>query len=104
MVTFIRKKGYSKLSLSKLSDISRPTIDQIMKGRGLESEQYNKQIEKINKTFDLPDNYFINPLISTSPTTYTCPNDCVGSERYSQIKELLDSLDNILDIYSLYLK
>lgn len=97
LVTFIRKKGYSKLSLSKLSDISRPTIDQIIKGEGLESEQYNKTIEIINKTFDLPDNYFI------TPTTYTCSDDCVGSEREPQVKELLDGLYNILDIYSLYL-
>lgn len=104
LVTFIRKNGYSKLSLSKLSDVSRHTIDQIIKGGGLESEKYNKQIEKINKTFDLPDNYFITPLISTTPTTYTCLNDCVDSERDPQVKELLDGLDNILDIYSLYLK
>lgn len=104
LVIFIRKKGYSKLSLSKLSDVSRRNIDRIIKGEGLESEKYNKEIEKINKTFDLPDNYFIAPLISTTPTTYTCLNDCVGSERDPQVEELLDGLDNILDIYSLYLK
>jgi transcriptional regulator with XRE-family HTH domain len=104
LVTFLRMKGYSKLSLSKLSDISRPTIDQILKGEGLEYEQYNKQIGKIINTFDLPDNYFINPLISIAPTTYTCSIDFLDSERDPRVKELLDGLDNILDIYSLYLK
>lgn len=104
LVTFIRMKGYSKLTFSKLSGISRITIDRIMKGGSFESEQYNRQIEKINKAFDLPNNYFINPLISTAPTTYTRSNDSVGSERDPQVEELLDGLDNILDIYSLYLK
>lgn len=71
LVTFIRMKGYSKLTFSKLSGISRITIDRIMKGGSFESEQYNRQIEKINKAFDLPNNYFINPSFLQPSTTYT---------------------------------
>jgi transcriptional regulator with XRE-family HTH domain len=104
LVTFLRQKGYSKLSLSKLSDITRPTIDQIIKGEGLNSEQYNKQIEKINKTFDLPVNYFITPLISITPTMYTYSDHVAVSERSSEAEKLLDGLNSILEIYSLYLK
>ncbi|MEK4290417.1 hypothetical protein [Paenibacillus sp. FSL P4-0502] len=102
LITFLRMKGYSKLSFSKLTDISRPTVDLILKGEGLEYEQYNKQIGKIINIFDLPDNYLINPFISLAPTTNNCSNDFLDSERESQVKELLDGLDNILDIYSLY--
>lgn len=104
LVTFLRQKGYSKLSLSKLTDISRPIIDQIVKGGGLNSVQYNKQIEKINKTFDLPVNYFITPLISINPTMYTYSDNVSVSERSPEVKELLDGLNNVLEIYSLYLK
>ncbi|OMD04122.1 hypothetical protein MKX34_28930 [Paenibacillus sp. FSL R5-0636] len=104
LVTFLRLKGYSKLSLSKLSDISRPIIDQIIKGESFDSQLYNKQIEKINKTFDLPDNYFITSHSSMTPTTYTYSDQYVHSERTPEVKELLDGLYNILDIYSLYLK
>ncbi|WP_313638315.1 hypothetical protein [Paenibacillus sp.] len=105
LVTFLRQKGYSKLSLSKLSDINRPTIDLIIKGEGLNSKQYNKQIIKINKTFDLPVNYFITPLISINPTKYNTYSDHVAvSERSPEVKELLDGLNNVLEIYSLYLK
>ncbi|OMD60660.1 hypothetical protein BSK62_25205 [Paenibacillus odorifer] len=103
LVTFLRQKGYSKLSLSKLSDISRPTIDQIIKGEGLNSEQYNKQIEKINKTFDLPVDYFIKSLISITPTMYTNSDHVADSERSPEVKELLDGLNSVLEIYSLYL-
>lgn len=59
LVTFIRVKGYTKLSLSKLTGISQPTIDQILKGESPSQTTYNGQITKINQTFNLPDNYFI---------------------------------------------
>ncbi|OMD92778.1 hypothetical protein [Paenibacillus odorifer] len=104
LLTFLREKGHSKLSLSKLSDITRPTIDLIIKGEGLNSEQYNKQIQKINKTFDLPVNYFITPLISITPTKCTYSDHVAVSERSSEVKELLDGLNSVLEIYSLYLK
>lgn len=104
LVTFLRQKGYSKLSLSKLTDISRATIDQIIKGKCLNSMEYNKQIEKINITFELSDNYFITPLISINPITYTYSDQCADPEKSTEVKELLDGLNNVLDIYSLYLK
>lgn len=96
MVTFLRLKGYSKLSLSKLLNISRSTIDEIIKCENLSSMQYNKQIEKINEIFDLPDDYLITSVTSKPPKTYTYSDP--------KVKELLDGLDNVLEIYSLYLK
>lgn len=104
LVTFLRQKGYSKLSLSKLSDIARPTIDLIIKGEGLNSEQYNKEIEKINKTFDLPANYFITPHISITPRMCTYSDHVAVSEKSPEVKELLDGLSSVLEIYTLYLK
>lgn len=104
LVTFLRLKGYSKLSFAKLSEISRPIIDQIIKGESLDSQLYNKQIEKINKSFKLPDNYFITSHRSITPTTYIHTDQYVDSERTPEVKELLDGLYNVLDIYSLYLK
>ncbi|MEK5282575.1 MULTISPECIES: hypothetical protein [Paenibacillus] len=104
LVAFLRLRGYSKLSFSKLSNISRATVDRIIEGEGLSSTQYNEQIDKINKTFDLPDNYFITSLVSITPTTYTYSGYVAGSERSPKVKELLDGLDSVLEIYSLYLK
>ncbi|WP_313640589.1 hypothetical protein [Paenibacillus sp.] len=85
LVTFLRLKGYSKLSMSKQSDISRPIIDQIIKGESLDSKQYNKQIEKINKTFELPDNYFITSHSSITPTTYTYSDHYVDSKKLQKL-------------------
>lgn len=104
LVTFLRMNGYSKLSFSKLTNIPRPIIDQIFKGESLNSKQYNKQIEKINKTFNLPYNYFTTSLASRIPKKYTYSDHCSGSQKSPEVKELLDGLYYILDIYSLYIK
>lgn len=106
LVTFLRLKGYSKLSLSKQTDISRPTIDQIIKGESPNPKQYNSQIAKINHTFDLPEDYFITArfTLTPSPSIYAYSDHSAGTARNPIVKELLDGLDNVLDIYSLYLK
>lgn len=106
LVNFMRLKGYSKLSLSKQADISRPTIDQIIKGESPNPKQYNSQITKINLTFDLPEDYFITARISLTPTpaAYAYSDHSAGTAKNPVVKELLDGLDNVLDIYSLYLK
>lgn len=105
-MTFLRLKGFSKLSLSKLTEISRPTIDQIIKGESPNPKQYNSQIAKINKTFDLQDDYFINSTISFTPppARYAYSDHGSVEEKSPEVKELLDGLDNVLDIYALYLK
>jgi transcriptional regulator with XRE-family HTH domain len=105
LVAFIRVKGYSKLSLSKLTGISRPTIDQILKGESPNQTTYNTQITKINQTFDLPDDYFITAQVTPSlslPLAYAYSDRGAGVEKSPQAKELLDGLDNVLDIYSMY--
>ncbi|MFD0717648.1 helix-turn-helix domain-containing protein [Paenibacillus sp. GCM10027626] len=105
LVTFIRVKGYSKLSLSKLTGISRPTIDQILKGESPSQTTYNGQITKINQTFDLPDDYFITAQSTSSlslPLSYAYSDHSYGEEKSEQTNELLEGLDNVLDIYSMY--
>lgn len=105
LTAFIRVKGYSKLSLSKLTGISRPTIDQILKSESPNPTTYNAQILKINQTFDLPEDYFITAQTTPSislPLAYAYSDHGNGVEKSEKTKELLEGLDNILDIYSMY--
>lgn len=107
LITFIRMNGYSKLSLSKLTGISRPTIDQILKSESPNQTTYNSQITKINETFGLKEDYFLTAQpISFTPTlpAYAFSDHGADSERSQKVKELLDGLDNVLDIYSMYVK
>ncbi len=106
LIAFIRAKGYSKLSLSKLTGISRPTIDQILKGESPNQTIYNSQIAKINETFDLPEDYLITavPVASTPPPlTYAYSDHGNDYEKSDVAKEALFGLDSILDVYSMYL-
>lgn len=99
LISFMRLKGYSRLSLSKLSGIERPAVDQILNGQNANELVFNSQIMQINQTFDLPDDYFLTTQIesiSSVPLGIT--------ERNAEAQELLDGLDNILDIYSIYVK
>lgn len=106
LIEFIRYRGFSKLSLSKQTEISRPTIDQILKANSPNPTTYNAQIRKINETFNLPEDYFLTSKIQiTSPTSIYAYSDNkdTKNERSAVAQDLLDGLDNILDIYSLYL-
>lgn len=105
LVSFLRLKGCSKLSFAKITDIDRSTIDHILKGDVFNSKQYNTYIIKINKTFDLSEDYFITSRSSINPTIINTYSDHdAGSEKNAEVKELLCGLNDILDIYSLYLK
>ncbi|TDQ40720.1 XRE family transcriptional regulator [Aureibacillus halotolerans] len=105
LLTFIRKRGYSKLSLSKLTGISRPMIDLILKAESPSPTTYNGQITKINEAFDLPEDYFLTTqgITSSSDRSISSALDRgISKEKSERTKELLEGLDIILDIYSMY--
>lgn len=94
---FVRKRGYSRLSLSKLTDLPRSTIDHLLTGKNLNQNDYNLYITKINQSFDLPDDY----LIRITPPL----NDQGLNRNMSHLAvELMNGLDNILDVFSMYIK
>ncbi|MBW7475772.1 XRE family transcriptional regulator [Paenibacillus oenotherae] len=107
LISFLRQRGFSKLSFSKLTNISRPTIDQILKGESPSPKQYNSQITKINETFQLPDDYFIvfqEEPMTTSRYAYAYSDHGRDADKSPKTMELLNALDDILDVYSIYLK
>jgi hypothetical protein len=99
LLMFIRHKGYSKLSFSKVTGVPRFAVDQILKGEEIGGFEYNAHIQKVIQVFDLPDDYFLAKHTSLLPQV-----PIVYSERSNEAQILLDGLDNILDIYSMYLK
>ncbi|MNH44511.1 hypothetical protein D3C79_1066910 [compost metagenome] len=53
----------------------------------------------------MPADYFITTQEVTSqslPLTYAYSDHGIGEERSEQVKDLLEGLDNVLDIYSMY--
>ncbi|OMF25627.1 hypothetical protein BK133_21285 [Paenibacillus sp. FSL H8-0548] len=107
LIIFMRSKGYSKLSLSKQTNISRSEIDQILKSDRFNQSNYNSHIMKINESFHLPSDYFLEPQVTTvSPhaNADVCSHDGVETQRSPEVQLLFDGLDNIFDIFSMYVK
>lgn len=53
LILFMRKKGYTKLSLSKLTNIDRKIIDTLLNNTIISTDEYNTYIENIIKIFNL---------------------------------------------------
>lgn len=108
LLTFLRLKGYTKSSLSKLTGISRPTINQILEGNSPSPKIYEDQIQKITDSLNLPLEYFLNSP-TQKPETWQLPSTQY-SDRSSTLKrseltqDLLDDLDELLTVAAFYIK
>jgi transcriptional regulator with XRE-family HTH domain len=101
LLVFIRERGFSKLSLSKLTNISRPLIDQILNSNVPNQTLYNTLVRKINKTFDLPFDYFLS--LNKNSNVVLDHTDDEKPQKSLRAQELHDALNDILDIYSMYI-
>lgn len=99
LILLLREKGYSRLSFSKLTEIDRTEIDKLLSSQNTDESVYVSHIKQINKVFEFPDGYLLTP----TQTSLLQPTSIVAEERSEFVQELFDGLDNILDVYSMYL-
>jgi transcriptional regulator with XRE-family HTH domain len=108
LLTYIRLNGYSKLSFSKLTGVSRPTLDKILAGESTNSKIFEEQIEGITSKLNLSKDYFLQEKIiqSNEWQTPSIQYSDRGStnDRSSLAKKILEDLDDLLDIAPFYLK
>jgi len=103
---YIRLKGYSKSSFSRLVDISRPTLNQILSGES-PRKTFKEQITQITQTLNLPLDYFLTkPAFELdrwrTPAVQYSDNAPEG-ERNLMARELLEDLDQLMSMAALYL-
>ncbi|WP_340392858.1 hypothetical protein [Paenibacillus sp. FSL E2-0190] len=91
---FIREEGYSRLSFSKVTGVPRTAVDQLLSGINNNVSEYNALIERIVLRFSLPNDYFLKEIATPKPPAVKLS---------SEAQKLMDGLENILDIYSMYL-
>ncbi|RIX60040.1 hypothetical protein D3P08_00140 [Paenibacillus nanensis] len=103
LIAIMRKKGYSRQTISKLTDIPRSAIDSLLLrgGENINESVYNSYIIQINQTFGFAEDYFLK---ETPKPNYSPPAPPTKTERSARTQELLNGLDIILDIYSMYKK
>lgn len=104
---FIRLKGYSKSSFAKKVNISRPTLDQLLEGQSPNETAFLKQLEKIAQAFQLSKASFLSPpqFEQTYATRSLQFSDHLAhtKERTPHNQKLLEDLEDLLDIATLYL-
>jgi transcriptional regulator with XRE-family HTH domain len=92
----LRSKGYSRRSFSIVTGIDRAHVDHLLSDDEslLDASTHSAYLDLLREKFDLPGDYFTQelPIEMEKPT-----------QRSARAQELLDGLDNILDIYALYL-
>lgn len=108
LATYIRLKGYSKLSFSKLTNISRPTLDKILLGESPSSKTFEKQMSQIIGILGVPKWEFLTEPILKSKISKNSPvvqysDRSLGDKRTNYAQELLDDLDQLMGIAALYM-
>ena len=105
LLQFIRDNGYTKSSVSKLADISRPTIDKLIKGEIDNNTNLKKHVGKIITTFNIK----LEELIDYKRAESDNNREVVASNNAPEEYELSDKakrmfgfLDDIIDLYEVY--
>lgn len=107
IIDFMRQEGYSRLSLSKLTGVPRPIIDELLLGVGdnMNESMYKAYILQINQAFNLQEDYLLTPKEKvTSPPSFTKSEEILDNEQSEKVQDLHFGLKCILDIYSMYIK
>ncbi|WP_339298086.1 hypothetical protein MKY92_25345 [Paenibacillus sp. FSL R5-0623] len=102
IIGFMRQKGYSRSTFAKLTNIPRPSIDQLLLqgGGNIDTSTYNAYILQINRRF----NFAENDLLKVTPKPNLFPSPPAQTERTVLAQEALDGLEQILDVFSMYYK
>jgi predicted transcriptional regulator len=99
----IAEKGYTKVSLAKKSDISRPTLDKILNGEIDSKSTFDKHIRKILSVIgmDADSIMLYNGIAPTIEAVYS-NNEPMDYAMTDKAKKQYDLLQDVLDICSIY--
>lgn len=102
LIQYMRQKGYSRLTFSRLTGIPRTAIDSLILrgGENIDKSAYNAHILQINQRF----NFTEEDLLEVTPKPNLSPPPPAQTERSALAQEALDGLEQILDVFSMYNK
>lgn len=105
LLQLIKEKGYSKLSFSKIVDISRPTLDKIIKGEVDSKTTFISHIKKIIDKKIISIEEFMNYKdIDNNNDIVTMYSDNAPEnyKRKDNTKELFMILDDLINLSEIY--
>lgn len=107
LTIFIRIKGYSKSSFAKLINLSRPTLDKILAGDSTNVKKFEEQVEQIAQALNVSTDYFLQkPIVALEEwqrPAMQYSDRASTKTRQSNVQQVLDDLDDLLDIAAIYL-
>lgn len=105
LLDFIKDNGYTKSSISKLTGISRPTIDKLIKGEIDNNTTLKSHIDKIVTTFNIDLEQLINYKhleLENSDRMVASDNSPEEHEVSDKAKKMFGFLNDIVDLYEVY--
>lgn len=104
--SYLKKDGYTKISFAKKADISRPTLDRILKGELDSKSTFDKHVQKIFEVLRVSVDEVMNLNQKDEDTNvidavYSMnePKDYIMSD---EGKKELQLLKDVLDICAIY--
>lgn len=106
LITIIKDNGYTKSSFSKLTNISRPTLDKLIKGEIDSFTTFKTHIEKILESQEMDDKQLMHYIPKyNEKKEYAFALSDNSPENHSinsKAKEMFDILEDIVHMYELY--
>lgn len=105
LLQFIKDNGYTKSSFSKLTGLSRPTIDKLIKGEIDNNTNLKKHVDKIITTFNIKLEELIDYKYAESDNNREVVASNNAPEEYElsdKDKRMFGFLDDIIDLYEVY--
>lgn len=102
---FIKNNGYTKSSVSKLTGISRPTIDKLIKGEIDNNTTLKNHIDKIIITFNITLEQLISYeyVESENNEAMVASNNAPEEHEISdKAKQMFKLLEDVVDLYEVY--
>lgn len=106
VLELIKDRGYTKSSFSKLTGISRPTLDKIIKGDINNASTFSKHIRKILKTQNMTPEELLEYKSEKNHKEeflmVASDNAPENHELNVQAKQMFDILDKVIGLYEVY--
>jgi predicted transcriptional regulator len=104
LLEIMKDKGHTKVSFAKLTDISRPTLNDLFKGETDSKTTFTTHINKIINTMNVTLEEIINYNENKTVESAVVFSDNAPNERNfdPKAKEMFNILDDILHLCKIY--
>lgn len=98
----MKDKGHTKISFSKITGITRPTLNKFFNGEITSEATFTKHVNKIMEAIDITVQDILNYKCDKTVDVYYSNNSPKNHELNGDAKEMFNILDDIIHLCKLY--